>query len=56
MLYMQRKSVKANDYRNDLKSLTKYLRLIYVLAQFPFATSEMELDYYHLKLTVRVAS
>ena len=38
-----------------LQFLTKYLRLLYVLAQLPF-TSEMELDYYHQKLNVQAAS
>ena len=31
-------------------------RLFHVLAQFLFAAGEMELDYYHKKVSVRVAS
>ena len=30
-------------------------RLFHLLAQFPFATSETELEYYHQKVNVRVA-
>ena len=36
--------------------MDKILGLFYVLAQFLFTTSEMELDYYHQKVRVRVAS
>ena len=32
------------------------MRHFYVLAWFPFITSELELYYYHQKLNVRVAS
>ena len=31
-------------------------RLIQILVQFPFATSEKKLDHFHLKLNIRVAS
>ena len=31
-------------------------RLFYFLAQFVFTTSEMEVDYHHQKVNVRVAS
>ena len=40
----------------DQQFLTKYLRLLYVLGECSFTTSEMELDCYHQKLNVRVAS
>ena len=33
-----------------------FCRLFHVLAQFPFTTSETELDYYHQKVTVPVTS
>ena len=36
--------------------LIKYLRLIFILAQFPFSASEMELGYNPLKLNVRVTT
>ena len=29
---------------------------LHVFAQFPFTTSELELDYYHQKVNVQVAS
>ena len=34
----------------------KICRLFHFLAQLVFTTSEMELDYYHQKVNVRVAS
>ena len=39
-----------------LQPLTKYLKLFYVLAQFPFIISEMEPGYQQQKLNVRVVS
>ena len=39
-----------------LQPLTKYLKLFYVLAQFPFIISEMEQVYHQQKLNVRVVS
>ena len=37
------------------QSLRKYLETIHLLAQFLFTASETELDYYHQKISVRVA-
>ena len=31
-------------------------RLLHILAQFSFATSQKELDYYHQKMSIRVAA
>ena len=39
-----------------LQSLTEYLRHFFVLSLFPFTKSELELDDYHQKLNVQVAS
>ena len=37
------------------KSWENICRLFRILASFVFTTSEMELDYYHKKVNVRVA-
>ena len=41
-------------------ALMRFVQLLtktfYVLAKFPFTTSETELDYYHQKLSIPVAS
>ena len=41
-------------------ALMRFLKLFtntfYVLAKFPFTTSETDLDYYHQKLSIPVAS
>ena len=34
----------------------KICRLFHVLAQYPFTTSETELDFYHQKVNIRVTS
>ena len=39
-----------------IQSWQKIWRHFHVLAQFLFITSEAELDYYHQKISVRVAS
>ena len=36
--------------------LTNFCRLFRILAQLPFTTSELELDYYHQKVNVQVAT
>ena len=41
---------------NDQQSWKKNCRLVQVLAQSPFTTSETEPDYYHQKVSVPVAS
>ena len=49
------KQVKTNR-KIFRQSWTKHCRLFHFLAQFVFTTSEKELDYYHQKVNVRVAS
>ena len=38
------------------QSWTKHLQTFHFLAQFVFTTSETEVDYYHQKVNIRVAS
>ena len=39
-----------------MRFLQLFTKTFYVLAKFPFATSETELDCYHQKLSIPVAS
>ena len=41
---------------NNIQYWTKHLQIFHFLARFLFTTSDTELDYYHKKKRVRVAS
>lgn len=45
-----------NTYRKSLNHGKNIQSLFHILAQFPPTTSESELDYYHQKVNIRVAS
>ena len=42
------------NHKENYNHSQNILRLFYLLVQFPFTSSETELDHYHYKLTVRV--
>ena len=52
---LDRKFCILTSFYHSLYAQLYLIRFFYALALFPFITGEMELDYYHHKLNIRIA-